>query len=79
MKATTPDSNLKFRIAVMINKIRSIWLKCALGHAWMIENLTDRRGRTLRMQRRCIRCRQRQLLTVKRNADGSQKLYWFRR
>ena len=77
MKVNTRKNSFRLWIALVINKIRSFRRKCFFGHLWKMENLTDNRGRTLRMQRRCMKCKQRQILTVKRNADGSQKLYWF--
>lgn len=77
MKNKPKASTARFWLVILINKIKSFRKKCLLGHAWSIENLTDQRGRTLRMQRRWLRCKQRQILTIKRNGDGSQKLFWY--
>lgn len=69
--------SLKFWILRLLNKISSFRWKCLFGHVWKIENLTDTRGRSQRMQRRCVRCRQRHILTINASKNGSQRLFWF--
>lgn len=69
--------HIKFWILRLLNRISSIRFKCLFGHIWKIENLADTRGRTIRMQRRCTRCRQRNILTINATKNGCQKLFWF--
>lgn len=67
------------KIKIVVNYLRRFTWKCIFGHVWTFENLTDKRGRTMRMQRRCNICKQRNLLTIRTNRKGSQSFFWYKK